>query len=451
MKQITLDGPSERMEEKAVTANESNEPPPKIALHWSLIVANTIILMLFVGFVFGFGRYLFRVVLPEMRADIGFDYATAGILNALVSIGYLPVALWAGWLRDKLGAARLILWGCLVCFLSLIALYQVSSVWMIGVLLALMGASNAAVWTPMIEVIGRFMPKQHQVKALGLIASGTNLGILVNGLLVPFFLAGSGWRPIWLVVGLISAAITVVGLIMMMVTSVLKADHQAPKVASKSKKARHAKEAQRGKEAQRANATGGMISRLRSIDRRFFVLAGLHGFVGLFSPTFTAYLSAYMRDELAMSIALIGQTWSMIGMVGLVSGFVIGWLGDHIGIKPTMQITISLAMIATLLLLHHAFAVEFIIAGVLIAFGFLPLYGLVAGYISKNAPPEQSTFIFGLINVVHNFTAMLGSYLGGLLQTWTGTFFWTYMLILCSAGAALAITTILPHKRAHSS
>ena len=433
MKQSQLDGPHQSLPEETIRAVESNEPPQPIALHWSLIVANTVMLTLFTAFIFGFGRYLFRVLLPEMRADIGFDYATAGILNALLPMGYLPVALWGGWLRDKLGAARLLLCGCVACIFSLIALYQVSSVWMLGLLLALLGASNAALWTPIVEVVARFVPKQHEVKALGLITSGSNLGILVNGLLVPFFLAGSGWRPIWLVVGLLSAGTTVVGVFLMSVTGVLKMDRQAPKTVSKS------------------NASKSTISRVRSIDRRFFILAAVYGCIGLFGTSLTTYLSAYMRDELAMSAALVGQTWSMIGIAGLVSGFLMGWLADRIGIKRTMQISIFLAIVATLLVLHHAFPLEFIIVGILIAFGFFPLYALVAGYVGKYAPPEQATLIFGWLNVVHNIAVMVGAYLGGLLQTWTGTFFWSYMLVLCGAATGLAITSILPDRRARLS
>ena len=75
----------------------------------------------------------------------------------------------------------------------------------------------------------------------------------------------------------------------------------------------------------------------------------------------------------------------------------------------------------------------------------------MAGYVAKHAPPEQATLIFGWLNVVHNITVMVGAYLGGLLQTWTGTFFWTYILVLGGAAAGLAITSLLPDRRARLS
>lgn len=90
MKQTTLDQSSPNLSEESLKTANSNELSPPIALPPYLIVANTIMLTLFVAFVIGFGRYLFRVLLPEMRADIGFDYGTAGILNAMVAVGYFP-------------------------------------------------------------------------------------------------------------------------------------------------------------------------------------------------------------------------------------------------------------------------------------------------------------------------------------------------------------------------
>ena len=39
----------------------------------------------------GFGRFAYALLLPSMRADLGWTYAEAGALNAANALGYLVV------------------------------------------------------------------------------------------------------------------------------------------------------------------------------------------------------------------------------------------------------------------------------------------------------------------------------------------------------------------------
>lgn len=390
------------------------------------IVALTIVLTLIIACTYGFGRYLFRVLLVEMRLDLGFTYATAGLLNAAITIGYLMVTAVMPSLTERVGAVRLVLIANLVCGIGLLLMASVSSLWLVALLLALFGVSTSGSWVPMVNVVRRFAPPEHQVKILGLIVSGVNYGIFVNGLLAPPVIAQAGWRPLWTITGVITIGVTFLAVLVVGIAGLLPRSSLAPLNTHRPRFSWRQK--------------------LRGLERPFLILILMHGVAGFYGPTFGAYISAFIQDELGLSVILNGQVWTIMGVGGMLSGLIMGWLGDRIGPKRTIQLVYTFGIIATLLVLHHQTTAEFLLAGLFSAFGFIPMYGLVAGYISRNASTEQGTFIFSLLNFVHGFTVTIGSYLGGLIQTWTGTFMWVYLFILVAVILALALSTILPDE-----
>lgn len=384
---------------------------------------------------FGFGRFLFRVVLPEMRADIGFNYATAGFLNATISAGYLIFALIIPSYTSRVGATRIILIGTLLVAAALFAMSSATAVWFVAVMLLLLGASSAGSWVPMVAVVSRFAPREHQVKILGLITSGVNYGIFVTGLLTPWVLTNASWRQMWTITGGLSLLLLLIAIGVMWSSGLLQRSRGANASATTPQ--------------QQVNLS--IWQRLRAIKRPFLILITMHTFAGLYGPTYGAYLSAFIRDELGLSVALNGQVWSIIGVGGMISGLAMGWLGDRIGTRRTLQVTYLCGIVAALLALDHRTPALFLIAAVFIAFGFIPMYGLVAGYIAKTLASDEGTFVFGVSNVTHGLAGLLAAYVGGIWQNATGTFFWVYLLVLLSAVAALLLAFWLPEETAVSS
>ncbi|MEM7115975.1 MAG: MFS transporter [Chloroflexota bacterium] len=404
----------------------------KPALSTARVLFITIALTAMIATTFGFGRYLFRVVLPEMRADIGFNYATAGVLNALLSSGYLLFAFIIPGFTKRIGATRIILLATLLAVAALFWMASATAVWVVGLMLFLLGISSAGSWVPMVAVVSRFAPREHQVKILGLITSGVNYGIFVSGLLAPWALTNGSWRLLWTVTAVISLLILVISIGVMWPSGLLQRSVQAAVQQDQAKQERGIS----------------VWQRLRGIKRPFVILILMHTFGGLYGPTYGAYLSAYIRDELGLSVALNGQVWSIIGIGGMVSGLAMGWLGDRIGTRRTLQLTYLCGIIAALLALDHRFPAMFLLAAVFIAFGFIPMYGQVAGYIAKATSADEGTFIFAVANVTHGVAGLLAAYFGGVWQNATGTFFWIYLVVLASAVIALLLTFWLVEETA---
>lgn len=59
-------------------------------------LAVTLLLTAVIAATYGFGVYLFPVVLPQMKHDIGFNYAQAGYITAARQLANIAMALLSG-------------------------------------------------------------------------------------------------------------------------------------------------------------------------------------------------------------------------------------------------------------------------------------------------------------------------------------------------------------------
>jgi MFS family permease len=69
----------------------------------------------------GLGRFAYALLLPAMRADLGWSYAVAGAMNTANAVGYLVGALAAAPIAARVGDKRCFLAGVLLTALSLLA------------------------------------------------------------------------------------------------------------------------------------------------------------------------------------------------------------------------------------------------------------------------------------------------------------------------------------------
>jgi len=169
----------------------------------------------------GLARFSFAMLLPPMRADLGWSYLVAGTMNTANAAGYLAGALLApAWLR-ALGtrsaflagtaatAAFVAAHGLTVADAPLYAFRFLSGLvsavaFVAGGLLAaqLVGAAPAPA--------GRPAPSAGLV--LGIYYGGAGLGIVVSAVGVPLLAARAeahAWQAAWLALGALGAVVTV--------------------------------------------------------------------------------------------------------------------------------------------------------------------------------------------------------------------------------------------------
>ena len=180
-----------------------NATPP-IAPTLPQLLALAVALSLGAAVSLGITRFAYGLLLPTMRADLGWSYTLAGAMNTLNAVGYLLGALATPWLLKRFTPAYLMVLGSLLAsvFMAGSGLFTDVSSLLVQRLLA--GVASALVFIAgglLAAQLGALAPARMGL-LLGLYYGGTGLGILSSALLVPAMLQAAsgvphGWAWAW--------------------------------------------------------------------------------------------------------------------------------------------------------------------------------------------------------------------------------------------------------------
>lgn len=165
----------------------------------------------------GITRFSYGLLLPPMRADLGWSYALAGGMNTANAAGYLLGALLTPALMRRAGPVRLLVGGAVAAsaFMAASGFFSSAPALLLQRLLA--GLASAWVFVSgglLAARLGASQPSRAGF-LLGLYYGGTGFGITLSALLVPAVLqaaagAPRGWAWAWWALALASFAGTAV-------------------------------------------------------------------------------------------------------------------------------------------------------------------------------------------------------------------------------------------------
>jgi predicted MFS family arabinose efflux permease len=160
----------------------------------------------------GLARFSYALLLPPMRADLGWSYFTAGAMNTVNAAGYLLGALLAPRLLRRFDARHFMLAGGVAAAL-LLALHAVTRHDAVLYLLRLgCGMASAASFVGGGLLAARLAQRAPQRSGLllGVYYGGVGLGIVASALGVPPLLesAGLGWPVAWVTLGALALLLT---------------------------------------------------------------------------------------------------------------------------------------------------------------------------------------------------------------------------------------------------
>jgi predicted MFS family arabinose efflux permease len=177
----------------------------------------------------GLSRFSYALLLPPMRAELGWSYLTAGAMNTLNAAGYLIGALlmpaWLRWRGARAGQEALV--GGSLAAAAVLALHGLTtSDAVLAALRLAAGVASAAVFVSGGLLAARLSAApgvEGRVSSglvLGLYYGGVGLGIVACALVLPPLLetgadgaaapaALAGWQRGWLALGALATAATV--------------------------------------------------------------------------------------------------------------------------------------------------------------------------------------------------------------------------------------------------
>ncbi|MEN9559244.1 MAG: hypothetical protein RLZZ502_455 [Pseudomonadota bacterium] len=160
----------------------------------------------------GFARFAYALILPVMRADLGWDYALSGWLNTANSLGYMLGGLTGMLLLTRWAAGRLFSLGLVVTGITVLAVGLTQDLYLMMLYRFLSGVGSAWVFAcGGAMVAAHYSHDQHKTNAgtaIALYFSGGGVGIFLSGLLMFPLLSGRiHWQEAWLILGLASGVL----------------------------------------------------------------------------------------------------------------------------------------------------------------------------------------------------------------------------------------------------
>lgn len=390
---------------------------------WATVTV-AVVFTAYMAVVFGLGLYLFSLLASEMREGLGFGTRTIGIATAGAQISFLVAAFVCPHLARRVGDGRLIVLAVLIAGILLCLMSRVESAASMTALIGLLAVCAACMVIPTVGVITRTVDFRYRSQVNGLVSSGTAYGQFAAGSLAPWLVLDAGWRTVWLVLGLGSVVVAIGGFVALKVF--------AP--AAFSTKGRSRAHGEQSK------------SDTPILNRTNLIVWALLATSGMACGPWQNYLSTFLADENGLSITVIGQLWTIVGFLGLFSGFAVGRLADGIGVKTALGLSYGILGLSAVLIAVHAEVAWLYAAATAFGLSFFAVYGLIPAYITKTVSDKQATAVFAGANVCLGLGTAFGNLVSGYIPEISGSLQHVYFGIAGVAAAGAVLVLVLPQE-----
>jgi MFS family permease len=344
----------------------------------------------------GIARFAYGLLLPPMRADLGWSYALAGAMNTSNAAGYLLGALATPLLLRRFSPGAVLMAGSLMAslLLALGALFTETPIWLVQRLLV--GVASALVFVTgglLAARLGATQPARGGL-LIGLYYGGTGLGITLSALVVPLVLQGAeqqahAWAWGWAALALL--CFVAAALLRWPVVQIARLAAQGGPSA----------------------ADPGAPAMARLPLRRFgFALAG-YGMFGLGYIGYMTFVVALLREQ-GQSATRITVFYALLGVAVMASPRLWAWLLDRYRDGRPQALLNALLGLATLLPAVASAWPLVLLSGLLFGAVFLSLVASTTALVRHNLPPAQWASGIGAFTIV--FAA--GQIAGPMMVGW---------------------------------
>jgi len=396
------------------------------SLHYAWIIALCGALTLFCCF--GLARFSFGMLLPAMRADLGFGYDRMGFVSTGNFVGYLLSVALVPLVLRRVKPRPLIALALALIALALLGISQSSNFVAIVLLYGLVGVGGGFANIPIMVLVSHWFRRERRGRAAGLMVAGNGVGIIFSGFLVPWLnrlLGAEGWRAGWLILG------GIVLLLALVVALLLRNDPadlglepvgrvQAPPEAELL--------------PHEAPGAGRVLARLG-------LLYSIFGATYLIYGTF---IVTTLVEEYGFGEGTAGLFWSWVGFFSIFSGVGFGALSDRLGRKSGLMAVFALQTLAYGLAGAGLGPWAMQASVVLYGLGMFAIPTIMAAAVGDYLGLSRAAAAFSLLTFCFAIGQTLGPSGAGMLGQSLGGFAPAYLLSAASTALAALLTGLLP-------
>ena len=396
----------------------------KIDRSW-LVLATAFVII----FVNSGTRMVFGVTLKPMGADLGWGRgALSSVQTTYMAVSAITMPL-AGRIADRYGF-RLIM----VVFILIMAAGAgftgfIEAPWQLFLLYGTVfavgsGGSNLGV---VIVLVSRWFPK-NPGKANSTAIAGGAIGQLVIISILSTFLLDLGWRPSYMIVGLIIPVLSV--------PMVLAFIRSRPALEGSGS----ASERVSGPSPEPRTPQVGMTYKQMVTSRKFLMMIIMFSICGFQDFLVSTHIVAFATDQ-GISDIVAGNLLAIMGVMGMLGVMVSGYLSDAFGPGKPSGLCFLTRIVVFSLVVTSSSPVVVIAFGLIYGFTFLMTAPLAPIYLNRAFGVRNLGSLTGTANMVHQMAGGLGAVVGGVMFDIYGNYLGAWILAL--ALSAIAYVSVL--------
>jgi predicted MFS family arabinose efflux permease len=359
----------------------------------------------------GFSRFVYALILPAMRNDLGWSYTEAGWNNTANAIGYLLGAMLAFRLTRRFTTHGLFATSLWITTAALVLTGFTSDFLVLSLFRFVAGVSGAVVFVAGGILVANVFPHDaaRSATAIAVYFAGGGAAIVLTGITLPWLFAHAGdavWPYAWIAIGMASLGASVVAVVA----------------------------------ARRVKVPKVMVNDGRWVKWPFAPLLVAYGLFGIGYIAYMTFIIAWLREHGAGAV-LISSFWAVLGIATMLAPSV--WrqpLAEWPGGRPLAVVLIVLAIGAALPLWQTTPTVM-ITSAVVYGGTFYIAPTAVTAFARKALPPQQWGEAIAGFTILFALCQCLGPVLSGAISDAAGSLFagLGFSALALIAGAAVAL------------
>jgi MFS family permease len=327
-----------------------------------------------------FDAMLYALVLAYVMRDLGMSKATSGLLYTLTLLASGIGGLLFGWLADRIGRKRALMFSILTYSVCSFASGLSTTVLMLAAFRFILGLGMGGEWNTGATLVAETWPDELRAKAIALVQSSWAIGYALAALVAGIVLRYANWRFVFFV-GILPALVTL-WIRKSVPESQLWQEHIRPASESQKREPRGTQGPRRGQS---------FFAIFRAPYGKSTIVLLLLNFFGLFAWW---GLFTWIPPYLSLPISQGGRGFGVLrtttllvvlNLFGMFPGYVtFGWAADHLGRRKAFMLYL---FVAALLVPFYAMArsqTMLLVLGTVVAFfgtGFFSGSGIIGSEI----------------------------------------------------------------------
>jgi len=401
---------------------------PRLSVHYGWIIVLAGYLVLFACL--GLARFAYGMLLPGMRADLGFGYDRMGLISTGNFVGYLASVALVPRLLRRFRPRLTITAGLVLIAGSMLAIGTGHGFPAILGLYGLAGFGSGLANIPAMVLVSHWFRRSHRGRAAGLMIAGNGSAIILSGFLVPFLnrmFGASGWRAGWLVLG------GLVALIALLAAWLLR---NTP--AELGLEPLGTAEAAGGTALAGERAGGGLL--VLKLGMVYLIFGATYMVYGTF-------IVSSMVEEYGLDEATAGFYWSWVGLLSIASGILFGMLSDRIGRRGGLAAVFAVQCGAYLLAASGLGVPALLLSILLYGLAAFAIPTIMAAAVGDYFGTQQAARVFSLVTFFFAAGQTFGPGGAGVLADRLGSFAPAYLAAAGLTGLAVLLCRLLPAVR----